>query len=821
MLPREQREHADWGDDAFEPTPVPRQVRVTGRVFLDRDGDGSCSGDDEPLPNIAVCDEEHIVETDADGCFGFSMSVEEHRLVWMQQPSGFRATTPWYGLIRADDTDTTANFEFGLQPTRETADGRDFRFVVIADSQFDTEAAADLLEADMNQIGVSPDSHEFMVNCGDMVLTGWLREWNLYARATRVVTCPFYHVAGGHEMNYGKHLPRGKPSDGHFKLYTGPTYYAFDCGGVHFIVTDTHRRGSSEATLARQEQWLQRDRDRLAPNTPIVIFSHYPLDLDPWLEKCRVMGVFFGHWHRNALHHYRNVPFLQPTSMRGGDWGMFSRVMRICEVRDGELHTELRVLGQHRRVELIQGADAVSVLAYDTVRHVNRVTLRSDDGATAELERVGDWTWQGPWSAGRHESTSVVVEVEDSSGDTWQTTADTAVVAPPPRIHVDADWPWFGRDLGNGRWTNLSLRPPLIPAWRIPTGSRMQLSNSPILHEGKLFVATQNFDIDGPGPQLLCIDPANGRIMWRRELEGNAGFSPAATDGKVFVTTSQGVTAAFRATDGESVWRRCFWGDDGNWEFRVCAGPIVPHHDGRLIVAAEGGPFAVYAVDTGRTLLWQDELPTSRQNLWHSAPYPVGDILYWNCYYGNTAQDLSTGDVLWTTDTQEFRTRAVSMGMVRDGVFFQNSRYSTMALDCGTGDVLWHQPMENGSFGPPAVVVGPETLISGGAERICLSRTDGSVAWKFATELPATQEGSNRGHTMGGHSTPCIAGDVAYFGGENGYLYAVDAGTGECLWRYYLGLPIMGSPIISGNALFVSDFDGNLHGFVAADDSSS
>ena len=74
---------------------------------------------------------------------------------------------------------------------------------------------------------------------------------------------------------------------------------------------------------------------------------------------------------------------------------------------------------------------------------------------------------------------------------------------------------------------------------------------------------------------------------------------------------------------------------------------------------------------------------------------------------------------------------------------------------------------------------------------------------------------------MGGHSTPCIAGDVAYFGGENGYLYAVDAGTGECLWRYYLGLPIMGSPIISGNALFVSDFDGNLHGFVAADDSSS
>ena len=60
-----------------------------------------------------------------------------------------------------------------------------------------------------------------------------------------------------------------------------------------------------------------------------------------------------------------------------------------------------------------------------------------------------------------------------------------------------------------------------------------------------------------------------------------------------------------------------------------------------------------------------------------------------------------------------------------------------------------------------------------------------------------------------------MAGQTVYFGGEDGYLYALDCETGECLWRYYLALPIKSSPIVSGNSLFVSDFDGNLFAFVA------
>ena len=66
---------------------------------------------------------------------------------------------------------------------------------------------------------------------------------------------------------------------------------------------------------------------------------------------------------------------------------------------------------------------------------------------------------------------------------------------------------------------------------------------------------------------------------------------------------------------------------------------------------------------------------------------------------------------------------------------------------------------------------------------------------------------------MGGQSSPVLAGDILYFGSDDGHLYALDKQTGKLLWKFYFGCPIKGSPIVSGNALYLSDYDGNLFAF--------
>ena len=58
--------------------------------------------------------------------------------------------------------------------------------------------------------------------------------------------------------------------------------------------------------------------------------------------------------------------------------------------------------------------------------------------------------------------------------------------------------------------------------------------------------------------------------------------------------------------------------------------------------------------------------------------------------------------------------------------------------------------------------------------------------------------------------------NIVIGGQKSGQVVGIDPDTGEVLWRYNLGVPIKGSPVVSGNALYVCDWDGNLYCFVGA-----
>ena len=96
----------------------------------------------------------------------------------------------------------------------------------------------------------------------------------------------------------------------------GPTHYAFDHKGVHFVVLDNV---SDPRGLVGEQQlaWLQSDLNKLDPTTRIVVFTHRPLfDLySDWewstrdgaavvkmLMAFENVTVFYGHIHQE--HHF-------------------------------------------------------------------------------------------------------------------------------------------------------------------------------------------------------------------------------------------------------------------------------------------------------------------------------------------------------------------------------------------------------------------------------------------------------------------------------------------------------------------------------------
>ncbi len=122
--------------------------------------------------------------------------------------------------------------------------------------------------------------------------------------AGRLTVAKVHHVPGEHDA--------GLDGGALFRETFGPTHYAFDHKGFHFVALDNVSLAKPEVG-AEQRAWLAKDLARYPKATPIVVFTHRPLfDLRPdweWftsdgddvmalLAPYENVTVLYGHIHR-------------------------------------------------------------------------------------------------------------------------------------------------------------------------------------------------------------------------------------------------------------------------------------------------------------------------------------------------------------------------------------------------------------------------------------------------------------------------------------------------------------------------------------------
>lgn len=195
----------------------------------------------------------------------------------------------------------------------------EFYFVQLSDTHWgfsgppNPDAANTLKKAvaAVNQLSEPPD---FVVFTGDLTHTTddpaerrrRLAQFKEIVSALKVKTVRF--MPGEHDAS----LDRAAA----YKEFFGPTYYAFDHKGVHFVALDNV--SDPGASLgAEQLAWLQADLARQSRGTPLVVLAHRPLfDLVPkwdWatrdgaqavdiLLRYPQVTVFYGHIHQEHHH---------------------------------------------------------------------------------------------------------------------------------------------------------------------------------------------------------------------------------------------------------------------------------------------------------------------------------------------------------------------------------------------------------------------------------------------------------------------------------------------------------------------------------------
>jgi outer membrane protein assembly factor BamB len=271
--------------------------------------------------------------------------------------------------------------------------------------------------------------------------------------------------------------------------------------------------------------------------------------------------------------------------------------------------------------------------------------------------------------------------------------------------------------------------------------------------------------------------------------------------GCVVALTAEGEAHGFDAGTGRPLWRAPLPGF-GASEFHTYKAP-VGIADGLVIAAAATGPVLLLNPQTGTIAA---KCPVSGTDRYYAVPCVKDGRVYVAARDQTACYDLRTGEVVWRTDTKKYGSRGVGSPFLFGGEIIHGTTAYTLAFNCATGAVrALAGPRPAGGWAVSVPAARDGWLFSAGNPFVAVETKTAEVRWK--RELAP-------GRKEVGFSSPALSGDWLYLGTDTGDLCAVAVNTGDVVWRFCVGVPVKSSPVISGNMLFVKDYDGNLHAFV-------
>ena len=212
------------------------------------------------------------------------------------------------------------------------------------------------------------------------------------------------------------------------------------------------------------------------------------------------------------------------------------------------------------------------------------------------------------------------------------------------------------------------------------------------------------------------------------------------------------------------------------------------------------------------TLLWRYETGGNGD----SAPTVSNGAVYVGSWNGHIhALDAATGDILWQNQVNREGSPDSSPAVSGGIVYVGSWEGHIYALDAATGDLLWrYQVGVSGSSGSSSPAVsggvayfvgywGGDSLRLGNASLFALDAVTGNLLWRFG---------------FGDYkpSSPAVSGGIVYVGFWNGHIYALDAVTGNLLWRHDTDGMVDSSPAVSGGVVYVGSNDHHLYALDAA-----
>ncbi|WP_088052320.1 outer membrane protein assembly factor BamB family protein [Virgibacillus dakarensis] len=321
-------------------------------------------------------------------------------------------------------------------------------------------------------------------------------------------------------------------------------------------------------------------------------------------------------------------------------------------------------------------------------------------------------------------------------------------------------------------------------AFDVTTGEKLWQSKAPnwihsemIYHDGKVYVGFGNrfFQDDGiRGTEesgVLGLDAETGEILWKYNTEGEVMPTPAYSDGAIYVATGDRLLYKLDPETGKLL---------NKADIGSVISMSAPSIDQRTLYVGGGRPkpytFSAYDLQTDE-FKWQTEFPDVFAGLDDVPPAVSNNIVVTTALEGDS----------------------------------DNPEHFMYALNTETGEIIWEESLGKGEFvennksGAP--IIYDNKIYVGSPITKTFYAYDiktGEQLWKFKNEVmkapPVAQDG------------------VVYFSNTKGFVYALDAESGEVVGKKELGGKLApAGPIIINDTLFVGSQDSNVYAVPLAD----
>ncbi len=299
------------------------------------------------------------------------------------------------------------------------------------------------------------------------------------------------------------------------------------------------------------------------------------------------------------------------------------------------------------------------------------------------------------------------------------------------------------------------------------------------------------------------------RVAWRANPAGSGPVSAIVVAGGVAVADGRSSVVAFDASTGRVLWRTPrASGPPDPPALDPAAGPgghgvvVAPQGQG-----SSGNGVLGIALDSGR-VLWRLPLPRPARG----APAIVGGTAFVGCEdHYVYAVGVASGKLEWRSETPYPVDAAPAVANGR--VFVVSADASTskatlVALDAATGRTLWRFSPPAPSFGASAVSVDGASAFAGlgDGDLRAFDAATGRVRWQTVVR-----------DSFDPLATPAISGGTLFAADVSGGLYALRADSGARRWNYqFEELTGRGAPVVAAGTVYLGLTGGTIVAIDAA-----